>query len=55
MGEYKNLKDSISSYKKTTKNLNTYNDYNITKETLEQIVVMNMTDILKRTHYHSKI
>tara|TARA_R110001592_G_scaffold305334_2_gene577956 strand:+ start:4623 stop:5792 length:1170 start_codon:yes stop_codon:yes gene_type:complete len=35
MGEYKNLKDSISSYKKTTKNLNTYNDYNITKETLE--------------------
>ena len=35
MGEYKNLKDSISSYKKTTKNLSTYNDYNITKETLE--------------------
>ena len=35
MGEYKNLKDSISSYKKTTKNLNTYNDYNMTKESLE--------------------
>ena len=41
MGEYKNLKDSISSYKKTTKNLNTYNDYNITKETLEDEYVKN--------------